>query len=95
MMGWLVVEQPKMEIIKGAPQAYQSSENASRHFCGTCGTGLFYYNPVYLPDMVDVQSCTLDDPDTAPAGAHIMAKERVDWMKNAHDWPQFETFPGE
>ncbi|MGB7372920.1 GFA family protein [Pontixanthobacter sp.] len=95
MMGWLVVEQARMQITKGTPQAYQSSENASRHFCATCGTGLFYYNPVYLPGMVDVQSCTLDDPDAAPAGAHIMVTERVGWMEHAHDWPQFETFPGE
>ena len=95
MMGWLAVEQAQMEITAGAPTVYQSSENAARHFCGTCGTGVFYYNPVALPGLVDVQSCTLDNPNAVLPGVHIMVKERVGWMESIGDLPEFATFPGE
>ncbi len=80
--------------ITGAPSTYASSEHAVRHFCGRCGTGLFYTNDVVFPGMIDVQSATLDDPDALPLQAQIQTAERIGWMAEAHRLPTFERYPG-
>lgn len=82
-----------LEVIKGAPKIYASSAHGRRHFCGDCGTGLFYVNDQMLPGIVDIQSATYDDPDAVPARAHIQVAERIGWMETAHELPAFERFP--
>lgn len=79
--------------ITGKPHIYASSENGRRHFCGACGTGLFYTNDAVFPGMIDVQTATLDDPDAIPLQAHIQLADRIDWMATAHELPGFERFP--
>jgi hypothetical protein len=46
-----------------------------------------------MPGIIDIQSGTYDDPDTAPAMVHIQVAERVSWMERAHELPVFERFP--
>jgi hypothetical protein len=46
-----------------------------------------------LPDIVDVQSATYDDPDAVPARGHVQVAERIRWMANAHELPMFDRFP--
>lgn len=92
MVAWLMVEDQALKVT-GEPAIYPSSEHARRYFCIQCGTGLFYSNDHMLPGMVDVQSATLDEPDTAPPQAHIQTAERIGWMKEAHRLPEFERFP--
>jgi hypothetical protein len=75
------------------PKIYQSSEHGRRHFCADCGTGLFYINENLMPDIIDVQSGTYDDPDAVPATMHIQVAERIGWMERAHELPVFERFP--
>lgn len=79
--------------ITGETTVYASSENARRHFCPQCGSKLFYVNQVTFPGMVDVQSATLDDPDVYPLQVHVQTAERIGWMQNAHELPQFERYP--
>ena len=93
MVGWVMYPEGALTVTKGDAKIYKSSEHARRHFCGDCGTGLFYFNPHVLPGLVDIQSGTLDDPEAVPAEAHIMTKERLDWMASAHKLPEFEEFP--
>lgn len=93
VVGWAAVEKGDIRI-EGEPRSYQSSEHATRMFCGECGTGLFYVNEVALPGLIDVQSATLDDPGALPAQLHVQVAEAIDWMKNAHELPQFERYPG-
>ena len=92
MVGWGLVSQADLDMT-GAPKIYASSEHGRRHFCGNCGTGLFYFNDVNLPGLIDIQSGTYDDPDTIPAQAHIQTAERISWMADAHKLPSFERFP--
>ena len=79
--------------IEGSPAIYESSENGRRHFCGACGSSLFYTNAVVFPGLIDVQTGTLDDPDFMPAGAQVQVAERVGWMAALHDIPAFERYP--
>lgn len=94
MVGWAMFQEDALSVTQGEPQEYASSEHGRRYFCGTCGTGLFYRNAENLPGIVDTQVATLDDPDAIPAGAHIQVAERIGWMKEVHNLPEFARYPG-
>lgn len=93
MVGWTMYRADAVKVTKGTPKVYASSENARRHFCPDCGTGLFYVNEKMLPGIIDIQSATYDDPNIVPPQAHIQVAERIGWMERAHDLPTFERFP--
>lgn len=46
-----------------------------------------------LPGIVDVQTATLYESDAFPPSAHIQTAERIGWMKEAHNLPEFKRFP--
>ena len=87
------IERDELEL-SGEPKVYASSEHGRRHFCGDCGTGLFYTNEAIFPGQIDVQSGTLDDPDLIPAGAQIQVAERIGWMERLDEMPTFNRYPG-
>jgi hypothetical protein len=93
IVGWTMYPMASVTLTQGKPKVYHSSEFARRHFCADCGSGLFYFNEKFLPGIIDVQSATYDDPNAVPARAHIQTAERIEWMKTAHELPQFERFP--
>ncbi len=93
MVGWTMYAETAVKLVKGQPKIYASSANGRRHFCGDCGTGVFYVNTEILPGIIDVQSATYDDPDAVPAQAHIQVADRIRWMERAHELPMFERFP--
>ena len=93
MVGWTMYPSAALKVTKGTPKVYASSADGRRHFCGDCGTGLFYVNTAMLPDIIDVQSATYDDPDLIPASVHIQVAERIRWMERAHELPMFDRFP--
>lgn len=92
MVGWIAFRADQVRVT-GDPVTYESSASGRRQFCGTCGTGLFYTNAVFLPGIIDIQSCTLDDPDAVPPGAHIQVAERLGWMDGVGNLPTFERYP--
>lgn len=93
MVGWIAFKAEQVAI-KGVPVTYASSEHGRRQFCGTCGTGLFYINEAMLPGLIDIQSCTLDDPETSPPGAQIQLAEQLGWTKTLDRLPRFDRYPG-
>lgn len=93
MVGWAMLAADKVKI-DGIPKVYKSSDHGRRLFCGECGTGLFYVNEEILPGMIDVQTCTLDQPDALPVQMHFQTAEQVAWMATAHDLPKFHRYPG-
>ena len=93
MVGWTMYSAAAVKVTKGTLKVYASSENGRRHFCGDCGTGIFYFNEKILPGIVDIQSATYDNPDVVPARAHIQVAERIEWMKTARMLPEFERYP--
>ena len=92
MVGWAMVNQADFET-SGTAKIYASSEHGRRHFCGDCGTGLFYTNDAIFPGQIDVQTATLDDPDLIPAQAQIQTAERIGWMETLGELPSFERYP--
>lgn len=93
MVAWGLVPKGRLKV-EGETKVYASSEHGRRHFCGTCGTALFYTNEVIFPGKIDVQICTLDDPDEIPPAIQIQVAERIGWMERAHALPAFERYPG-
>ena len=93
VVAWTMYPEASLKVTKGTSKVYESSRLGRRHFCGDCGTGLFYYNAEMLPGIVDVQSATYDAPEAVPARAHIQVAERISWMERAHELPQYPRFP--
>jgi hypothetical protein len=93
VVGWALFPEGAVTI-SGEPRSYESSPGATRQFCGTCGTGLFYLNEAIFPGQVDIQSGTLDDPDALPAQARIQLDEAPGWMAEQHELPGFARYPG-
>jgi hypothetical protein len=93
VVGWAAFPESSLQVVQGRPKVYHSSEHGSRHFCADCGTGLFYFNPVSLPGIADVQIATLDDPASVAPQIQVQAAERIAWMETAHALPAFARYP--
>ena len=92
MVGWALFPERAVKV-SGDPVRYKSSANVVRYFCGTCGTGLFYSNPVVFPDMIDIQTATMDDQSAFPPVLHVQYAEAAPWMGRAHELPRFDRYP--
>ncbi len=93
IVGWTMYPAGAVKVTKGSPKIYESSIHGRRHFCRDCGTGLFYTNAEMLPEIIDIQSATYDNPDAVPPRAQIQVAERIGWMKHLHELPAFERYP--
>ena len=91
-VAWALFPEGSVKIA-GEPKIHASSEDGRRHFCPECGSGLFYTNAAVFPGMIDIQTATLDDPDTFPLQVQIQTAERIGWMENVHRLPQFARYP--
>jgi hypothetical protein len=67
--------------------------NAMRHFCPKCGTGLYYVNEDVLPGLVDIQTCTLDNPESLTPQLHVQTAEQLEWTLDIESLPKFERYP--
>ncbi len=94
MTSWIAYSFDDLTVTKGQPKIYPSSEGVERHFCGDCGTGLFYYNEAMLPGLVDIQSVTLDDAANHPPQAHIQMADSLAWETDIERLPRFDRYPG-
>jgi hypothetical protein len=55
---------------------------------------LFYTNEVVFPGKIDVQTATLDDPDSIVPTAQLQLADRIGWMADLDSMPKFERYPG-
>ena len=93
MVGWALVAEADLEL-SGTPKIYASSEHGRRHFCGDCGTGLYYINENVLPGLVDIQIATLDDPADFAPQIHVQMADALPWEAQLAGLPAFDRFPG-
>lgn len=91
---WTLFPRDRVRI-EGTAAIHESSPGKFRHFCATCGTGLFYINEEVFPGQIDIQSATFDDPNVFPPQAHIQVAEAPAWREKAGELPAFARFPGE
>ncbi len=93
MVAWAAFAEAEFTLLKGVLTNFNSSGAAIRSFCPSCGTGIVYRNAEILPGTVDIQAATLDNPDALPVQAHVQTAERIGWMDQAHQLPEFERYP--
>ena len=91
---WMAFSAENFRITKGEAVAFNSSGDSWRHFCGTCGTGLYFINETTLPGIVDIQSATLDDAAEHLPGAQVQTAERLPYMADLSSMPEFLRYPG-
>ncbi len=94
LTAWIAYASESLTVEQGTPKVYHSSEHGERHFCGDCGTGLFYFNEGFLPGIVDIQSATLDNPEDFAPQVHIQVADSLAWEDGLADLPRFERNPG-
>lgn len=93
MVGWMGVAIGGLSITKGQARIWSSDGHAQRHFCATCGTGLFYFSETVIPGMVDIQIATLDDPTQVEPEVQVQVAERLPWAAHIHQLPAFDRYP--
>ena len=94
MVAWLAMPSDGFAITSGEAASYTAPSGSTRQFCAQCGTPLFFVNEAVLPGIVDIQSVTLDDPDSVAPQAQIQIAERRVWVEKLDELPRFERFPG-
>ncbi|HEY1124713.1 MAG TPA: GFA family protein [Sphingobium sp.] len=92
VVAWSAFPEAQFTLLAGKSAEYNSSGNAIRSFCPTCGTGLFYRNPDMLPGLVDVQLATLDDPEALPPKVQVQTAERIGWMADLATIPAYRRW---
>ena len=93
MVAWGLVAKDDLKV-EGETKEYASSEHGRRHFCPQCGTGLFYTSEAIFPGQIDVQTATLDDPDSVAPQQQVQVAERLGWVNHIGEMPEFERYPG-
>jgi len=94
MVAWAAFAEADFRVMQGQAKTRNSSGASMRSFCPDCGTPLWFRNAEVLPGIIDLQSATLDDPDALAPQAQIQVAERIGWMANVHELPEFRRFPG-
>ena len=93
-VAWLAVPRDRFRVTQGEPARWDGNGGAERYFCGTCGTGLYYFNEAVMPGIADIQSATLDDAEAYAPSVQIQCADRLRYMSNLGALPEFERFPG-
>ncbi len=93
MIVWAEFPESELKLTQGAPRTINSSGSAMRSFCPECGSGLFYRNEDILPGVVEVQSSTLDDPNSVQPTIQIQTAEQQSWVPHLAGLKAFERFP--
>jgi hypothetical protein len=78
-VAWITVPVSAFAVIQGEPVQYRTDTQATRTFCGACGTPLTYQND-RRPDEIDITTGSLDDPETFPPNQDVFPEERLSWV---------------
>src|SRR4051812_19070263 len=76
VVAWVTFNKADFEFVQGTPARFHSSKPVTRTFCPTCGTALTYETEKF-PDMIDITTCSLDDPSAFPPTHHSWLSQDV------------------
>jgi len=86
-LAWVTFARADLQFTQDKPRYYRSSAEATRGFCGHCGTQLVFQLQA-APDEVDVTCASMDDPehpDLVPK-AHLWTESKIKWVA-LEKWP--------
>jgi hypothetical protein len=77
-VAWFSVSSDGLRWVHGTPKTFESSPGVVRAFCGECGTPLTYAMAT-SSDVIDVSTCSLDEPGDVPPATHTWTSYRISW----------------
>ena len=81
-------------IVEGETAAFDpGAGRAVRHFCASCGTGLYRINAA-LPGFVILHAGTMEQADRIMPAAHIWTRRKQTWIalpEGVPTWPENPT----
>ena len=87
-LAWAIFPAESFAFIKGEPKTYQSSEGVKRSFCANCGTTIGYAS-AWRPEVADVTTASLDDPERFAPQKEIWLEEKLSWQAVDHSRPRY------
>jgi hypothetical protein len=86
---WFGVPYERFRILTGEERLarYRSSEHATRSFCGTCGSSLFFESSLH-PDYLDVVLANLDGSIDREPEFHVFFDDHAPWVRLGDDLPR-------
>jgi hypothetical protein len=80
-----------VRVTKGEPRIYQSSPTSNRHFCGHCGSPLFFERHTRASTALMVGS--LDDPNVFKPQMQVCLENAMAWLDALDDVPRYSKKP--
>jgi hypothetical protein len=88
---WVQVPPARFHVTKGLARGFASSPQATRWFCGNCGTQLYMTDTAHK--SVGVTLGSLDNPEEVPPTVQGWVCERVSWQKLDDRLPAYTKAP--
>ena len=87
---WVGVPDAQLHFVRGEEllRHYKTETDATRSFCGTCGTTLFYRGPRW-PDEYHVTRASIAGEIDRPPKIHIYVDHKSSWFPITYQLPQF------
>jgi len=89
VVAWVTFPAGGFRYTQGSPAQYRSSPPVVRTFCPACGTPLTYAHEKY-DAVIDITTCSLDDPGRFPPTHHSWLVDDVHWVKFGDGLPVFQ-----
>ncbi len=89
VVAWFSVRPEAFRLTKGLLKSFASSPGVLRSFCGECGTPLTYQRDGL--DELDVTTCSLDDPESAPPRDHTFVRSALAWAPVEDGLPRYSA----
>lgn len=89
VVAWFSVRPEAFRVTRGGMKIFRSSPGVARSFCGDCGTPLTYQRDGL--DELDVTTCSLDDPESAPPRDHTFTRSALGWAPVEDGLPRYPT----
>jgi hypothetical protein len=89
VLAWSRFPFESFSYAEGHPVVYESSEWGQREFCGTCGAQICYRD-IDDPETVEVNTATLDEPESFEPEYHIYTVDQLSWFEIDDDLPRYE-----
>ncbi|RYF17487.1 MAG: GFA family protein [Comamonadaceae bacterium] len=93
VVAWFSVPPEAFRLTKGMLKSFSSSPGVVRSFCGECGTPITYQRDGL--HELDVTTCSLDDPESAPPRDHTFVRSALAWAPVEDGLPRYPALRDE
>jgi hypothetical protein len=77
-VAWFVVRLERFRLLRGELTTFASSAQVTRQFCASCGSQIAYRH-TDSPELIELTTATLDDPEAFPPTREIWLSHRLSW----------------